>query len=77
MRTISIRAEILAGSDLFEGVSDGIELAKKLEVAVTINFNGCELRLKPGDNAQDKCHEYRQWEAAGGLLRKTPKVIRV
>jgi len=66
MDTISIRGEVLAGSNVFDAISDGIELAKKLDVPIVINFNGCTIYLQPGDDVHHECHEYRRWVAAGG-----------
>lgn len=75
MNTVAIKAEVFPGSGLFEAVSDGIDIAKRLDTPVLIDFNGCRLRLLPGDKTTDRCRQYRQWQTAGGRLQaKEPKI---
>lgn len=75
MNKIAIKGHVAPGSNLFEAISDAIDLAKKLDTPILINFNGYQMCLKASDDAQHECAGYRRWEAAGGLFQGKPKII--
>lgn len=75
MGNLSIKADILAGTDIEQAIREAISLAENLGTTIEISFNGCFLCLHAGDNLERKVEEYHQWLSEGGAYGHKPGVI--
>ena len=62
MANLSIKAEVLPGTDLEEAIQEARALSMQLDKPVEIRFNGCPLHIHIFDRVSDKLKEYEQWE---------------
>ena len=57
---LSIKVEVIAGSDIKEVCEEMIALSSRLQVMVTVNFNGIHLNALSGDDAAVMVSEYHR-----------------
>lgn len=57
---LSIKVEGIAGSDIKEVCEEMIALSMRLQVMVTVNFNGIHLNALSGDDATVMVSEYHR-----------------
>lgn len=54
-------ATVLCGTNIDDAIQEGIEFAKKMEVAIEITFNGAQLFICPGSDPQALRNSYERW----------------
>lgn len=63
--TISLKVEIIGGSDIEQAIKDARYLADRLGVLVIFNFNGVHMAVSSNSNLEDKHNEYKTELKAG------------
>lgn len=58
LRTIALKVEFLAGSEISEAAAELCELADRFGVLLEADFNGTMLLARPGDDWRKLVHQY-------------------
>ena len=70
LRTLTLKLELFAGTDVRDAASDLCQLADRIGVLCEADFNGVKLWARPGDNPLRLVESYHE-----ALKKPTPHKI--